>query len=610
MKKKTILIVTEELINLKKMYGNNLILATKSPYFFKTLENDVTNMVSLEEEEMMPSKSTWMLLDQINDIINPIVGDSRAWLYESGYHIEGSGLPQRLSEVLSATRILANILDKEVIDEIILYPCIENMLECMLIRSFAKELNIGLKIKWRNVKNYFLCNNYGIVTRIKYSIYYIQNQLRVKKNCKLVNNVKCRKEQQYQIGIIHASNTKKSINWKSTFIYGMDKEFETCKMLCLNCKDAAVHFRENGIDVDEMEEWLTKETLITNNNEYKENFKKIKNSINKLLQVECNGYNITEVVKYFIFQYLVIDVPRNIYIDTVCKDYFKKNKYQVLSSQGDSNFIETRAMYYNSRDFKTRIFRREGLMIFNVPRYEKLNNIIDIRFFCRGAKRYDDLLKEGWKGAAFWAGDTLYIPKFINMIHKRDNKIKELKDISVLWVPSYVVRGYTTYNSFQNNNYQVARWFEENEKTLYIKFHPSQNENQIELLREKYSNSKNVKIVDKKDSIVDWIDKSDIIITDKSMCIFDGITYGKPVMVLCSPLHYDLMKIHSEGVNIYQSFEELFLVLKKVTSNREEYIKWRDKTVLKQDNYFMNYVSQDDAIKDIADKIKKECQIR
>ena len=144
---------------------------------------------------------------------------------------------------------------------------------------------------------------------------------------------------------------------------------------------------------------------------------------------------------------------------------------------------------------------------------------------------------------------------------------------------------------------------------LYVKFHPNQQESQIKQLYEQYSDCESIQFVDKKESIYDWIEKADVIITDKSLLVFDSITAGKPVMVLCSPLHYSLMSIHEKGVRIYQSMEKLFEELKHIENDREYFEQWRKETVNMQDNYFKSFMKDSDALKDMADALKGECRI-
>ncbi|MBQ6886196.1 MAG: CDP-glycerol glycerophosphotransferase family protein [Lachnospiraceae bacterium] len=606
----TILILSEKPILLNKVKGDIILLATKSSYLFSNISDERVKILSLEHETITPSEKTWKLLDEINNLIKKIIGRERSWVYEAGYHIEGSGLAQNCSDILSGVEIIEQFFEQYDINKVILYPTAENLIECMLLEEeLSHRKNIKLQRHYEGIKNYLFNHNYGIVYLLKCVYAYLNIKKRFWKLWKKAKRDVDKKQENYQLGMLHASNSKKSISWKSSILYGLKEELKTYKLLCLNAREAEEYFKKNGIATDNMEEWLTKETVYKKTREYGKFVKKLLRAKKKDFKSCYINMNITQTVRYFIIMHFLWNVPRNIEIDSICYDYFKKNYYAVINSHGDSNFIETRATYMNTRNADTRLFRQEGLMIFNVPRYESYCNMISIRFFCNDSKRYEELMRQGWKGNAYFIGDIQYIPKFMEQYNGCQKIEKAFKEISVLWAPSYVVRGYTTYNTFQENNEKILSCFNENGWKLYVKFHPNQQENQVKKYKKQYENSKNIQFVNKDDSIYEWIEKADIIITDKSLLVFDGITAGKPVMVLCGPLHYSLMSIHEKGVQIYQRIEEMMEELKSIENDWDFFLQWRKETIKRQDNYFKSFIKESDAIKDMANALKIEQDI-
>lgn len=604
---KTILIVSEKPLDLGRKKSENILLATKSVFLFQEISNDIT-LISLENEKPIPSEETWSLLDEINDLLKKSVESERTWVYESGYHIEGGGLSQNCANVLSAMEIIAALFESKIIDEIILYPVVENLVECMLIEEIAHEKKIKLRRYSKGLRNYLVTKNFGVNPWLKCIYYWLGMKRDDFLLLKKLKNKTVTEKHDYQLGIIQASDAKKSISWTSTWIYGVKEEFDSYRLLCLNAKQAAEHFRGKGIDADIMEEWLTKGTLQKRRREYEMNLKKILVMLRKEFKFIYQNMDISKTIKYFIALHLFLDVPKAVKTDCICMDYFQYNSYQILSSHEDSNFVATKAMYFNTRKAQTKMFNREGLVLFNVQRYEPYANMIEVRFFCEGSQRYKELCRQGWKGRAYFIGDTQYIPQFAQKYTKREEADIKSGKLSVLWAPSYVVRGYTTYNTFQSNNERILRKFKDNGWELYVKFHPNQQEDQTAELYRKYANDRNIHFVDKKDSIYGWINKADVIITDKSLLVFDSIVEGKPVMVLCSPLHYSMLRRHEPGVSIYQNPEDLFIQLERLEKDLSFFADWRERTVRKQDEYFQSFMKDRDAIKDMADALKLECR--
>ena len=154
----------------------------------------------------------------------------------------------------------------------------------------------------------------------------------------------------------------------------------------------------------------------------------------------------------------------------------------------------------------------------------------------------------------------------------------------------------------------ILQGFKENGWDLFVKFHPNQIDDQVKKFYEHYSDCENIRFVDKHDSINDWINKVEIVISEVSLAIFNSIAEGKPVMALCSPLHYSMIKQHEKGIKIYQNIEDMFSELSKIESDWYYYQQWREETVIRQDNYFRSYVQEgEDSIKEMANILKREC---
>lgn len=604
------MVICDKRIATDSIAGDKILLATKAPYLFEGVSDPRVDVIPLENEKPTPAVETWRLLEQVNNILRKVIGTERSWAYEVSYSIEW-GTAQSCLRILSIIEIIERILTQYSPDKIILYPIVDNMIECMLAEEIAQKKKIKLKKHYTGIRNYHVTNNLGIAAYLKYVECFIREMIKfatLKKRAESNTDKQCK---DYQLGIFHWNNTKKEIDRASTWVYGMKAEFKTYRMAVLNAGQAAAHFRSEGIDVDNMEDWMTKETLQSRKEEYGKLIKKCLQAIRNEFEFFFNDLNITKTVRHFIYIHLLCDVPTFLEIDSICHDYFKKNRFKVINCYEESNSIGTRAIFYATRDVQTVMYYKGNLRVDDFPRYEPYPDMIGIRFFCKDSAKYDSLIKQGWNGQAHFIGDIWWIPKFAERYKNRDKVVTTPKEISVLWAPSVFLRVYTTYNTFRRNNIRMLQQFKENGWKLYVKFHPSQIDDPVKELYELYSDCENIQFVDKNESIYDWIKKVDIIISDRSGSFFDSIIEGKPVMALCSsPLHYSHMKQHEKGIIIYQNIEDMFSELSKIENDGYYYQQWRKKTVTRQDDYFRSYMQEegeDDPIKEMANILKKEC---
>lgn len=607
----SILILTENPTKLERGERDSILVATKSPYLFREQISENIQIIPLENEKVMPYQETYDILDEINGYIKRIVGQSRSWVYEAGYLIEGNRLAQKCSDALSAMEVLVNIFTKYTIGKVYLYPSVENLIECMLVRKIAQKNKFKVVVRYSGIRNFLITKNTGIVYSLK-RIRYIMNAI-----CRYIGLLQKagkkqeREEKEYQIGLMISFYSLKHINWLLPLASGIREKFVSYKVICLRGQKTAKHFKDDGYASDSMEDWLTGETIKEKKREYIGLLFKIYKSVKNHLKIVYEEYDITSVILYFISLHLLVDVPGNLEIDAICQDYFSKNKFCAVSTYGDSCFAETRAEYFNTRKDQTKLFRIEGLKLFHLPRYEAYADIIDIRFMSPGAVRYQELMKQGWKGHAYFISDALYWSKFLDMQKTgfRELMKKENEELIVLWAPSYVLGGYTTFNTFEFNNRTILKKFEESNWKLYVKFHPVQSDDQVKTYTRQYSQSKNISFIDKNDSIFKWIEKVDVVITDKSLLIFDSIALGKPVIAICSPYHYFLIGQHQKGIQIYQNMDEMFKMLKEIEDDRTCFVRWREEVLRKQSAYFMSLMKESDPISDIADVLKQECSI-
>lgn len=600
-----ILYVTEEKVNINSENDQLILIATKQPYLFDYLKKDI-EIISLELENELPYEETWSLLDKLNKIIKESVDSSRSWVYEASYHIEGNGIGQSFADVLSSVQVISDILTAYYVDEINIYPSEDNIIECQVFWKLAKIKGITVKENYKNIKAILLYNNHSIINSFLKKVSYLW--ISGKKYSSYIHSIKMslnHESNSYELGIINASDTQKTISWKEKYIYSMAKAFPKMKLMCLNSPFVAGYFSDNKINTDIMEKWLEKSNIKKRKKEYIFFLRKIIPKISSELKYCYKDYDITEILKQYIYIHILLTIPNNLYIDAVCEGYFKYNKFSVMLCHGNSNFIETRAMYYNTRCQDTLLYRKEDLSVFTTKMYEPYQDIINIRFFCQKEGRYNELKNQGWNGNAFFIQDTKYIPKFYNTYVNRIDKKSDVRtDIKIVWCPSYVVKGITTYDTFKKNNSLVASWFEENKYSLLMKFHPHQNMNQINDLVDMYGNSKYIRIADKNESFSKILEDIDIVITDKSLCIFDGIVERKPVMVLCSPYHYELIKQHSEGLRIYTDADEMFTELKRIESDSSYFEKWKAETLQLQDQYFLKYKKDKDGLCEMIEVLK------
>lgn len=592
------LIVTDTRV--KNKYTDQVIVATNKPGIFRKFANDSVKIESLQGDEWVQTEETWKLVDQYNECMKHMQEDER-WIFESGYHIEGQGMPQAFSDMILLQHIFEHIFNQYAINKVKLCISDSNLTECLVALDMARNRKIKVKINYDGFTSY-LKAMITPLSRVMMGMY--MDVRRIKRFYDLFKDAETIKESKIvtkDVGIYIGSNAIKHYNWALDLMQSIRNKIDNYTIITPDRGHTYQRCLDDGFEVVALSDYC---------------FHEIRKSIISTYNRNKNKCEKNLLTKKWLIsnEMLSVSVRRQIYInidwrmtDKICKiincgSFLQKYNLKFLRGHGDWDYTENMSFYHFSRNNSLKIFRVDGIWPMGVQENYLYGDIIGIRYLAKENPCVPLLKKYGYRG------ELVFLPRESFIEKKRPELKTEInilldKEIKVLWAPSYILRGYGSLSNFYEKNESLFEGILNRKKIhLYVKYHPNQNENDINEYKRQYPN---LTFIDKTKSILDCISSVDIVITDYSTVVYEAASLGK---VVCSIIRneneknciYDI----ADYVRIYKSIEELFVDLDELLQNKSAMSKWINDSLAEQEKYFKVDSNQQRATDLIAMDIK------
>lgn len=514
-----------------------IVIATVDAMFFHTMKDKFGYSVELLD---VPFDSEKIEALKIIEYLNMAVFDrvNKKYLYEIGMHIEGSGIEQTVADIIGECEKYSVLLEKYGITEV--YVCCDekNVIDVEVLRLYAKEKHIQLKIcyssKWdlNDWKQFFYCCS-SLANRKFKCFYYFCNSfitfLRAFLSGKMFLWKKNLEEHQYECGRIWFSYAIKHYNWGKCklSVFNHDLSFN---VICVDTqKEVKQRFTNSGISAMQLEDaglclWSISRAIFS----FYIDLVKLHKGLKRLC-IDYADMNLAEIVKFRIWQHVLLDVPHAIIVDEYARNYFAHNSYKYIEAWLGSNSIYTRIFHHHTRNANTVFFRvyNDIYSINYSVSKEVENGMIDVLFIGRNnVYNIDDVYKKnGWNGKCYFLSNTVKNEKSDMEINAYKEKIK------ILWAPSYPLRGIFSARLWEQINAELFEGLIDFDAELYVKYHINQDSRNVMEMYQRYSSVK-VHFVGKEQAIEKCLSEVDIVITTPSLVVFDAMKLNKPVFVI------------------------------------------------------------------------------
>lgn len=575
-----------------------------------TLDGVQIKFIFFDSNKMIFSDETWKIVNRINTEIESISLYNSAYLYQLSSLIEG-GVAQNIADFLFSIDIFQDIIRENKISKIYCDD-ICNYSEILALQCIAREAKIDFTLlstvkKLSHIKYNFLSGGrnrfYVFLVCVKNIV---RDTVKIASICKA--NSKDANVSKYDVAFIFQSNANKHINWLIDSLDAVPKDLSYC-VFCYHADEARKQFHDLGINAKSVEAYWDWKVFGPNLFSYVIDTYKIRKRLRSISKFEFRELNTTREIYDIVNWFYANDVFINILYEKVVRKFVKKNKVRFITGDGDSNFITNRIFYMElkANNDLTLFFKdSSGIEIINAERqkiYEPWGDMISIRFFSPQSLYLRELKRGGWKGKVYYTDDSVYREKFKKYNEMAESTIEGVEYISILWAPSYPMKGHYTVNNFFADNECVLSNLADMNINLYVKFHPNQDIYYTERIVNKYASFTNIRFIGKEEAIETVIKKVDLVLTTPSTVMIDAALMHKMVVCIAENQGFQLIEHMSDGFWIVKrtqiDWQCLINCIKNRYSINSEYNKYTHRQYIFLKRYFSEGYTAMDAIKDM-----------
>ncbi len=509
--------------------------------------NDI-NILPYDLQKPLFFKNAWKMVETINSSFKCVKTRKDLYLYELNYLCEG-GIPLKYADYLYAIAFFNKILQEYNID-IIYSEQICNSRIVDALKDIAKDRNIrlcfinkfGLTLSEMKQKLYF--SNIPVIRTIISFYAQLNCFYRIKKISK--KNKTDSDVEKYDIGIILFSDLSKHVNWLLESLQEIEERFKYC-VFCYHADNAKERLINLGKKAKSVEGYFSYIKALRDYIDYLRDSFAIWKQVKKMPSIYFQNVNVTRTIKNLYIFYLFREKLEDIFYEEIVYKFLQKNQPKLITGNGDTNFISNKIFYFCTKKLNQNvIFYKDAVAIepYNMEKvisaYEPYSYIMNLRFYIQESIAANVLKKQGWQGQCYYMADDKNADKYYKsrLIDEEDLHVKE--KVKVLWAPSYPVEGIYSINSFLKDNETILQSVREVDFQLTVKYHPHQEGKLIKNIIKKYDNSNRIEFVNQYNSIEEYIENADIVITTLSTVIFDAAVKKKLVICLVDDLGIEL----------------------------------------------------------------------
>lgn len=529
---------------IKKDIGHNehIILISTNAKLLDELQQNVEGTI-LDSEHTFFSKETFEIIDTINYIIKKANYIYDSYIYEVESRIEG-GLGGRIQDLLYLIEIFDRVIRNNRIRKIYCEKK-AGALETEAILCVANYYGVSVQTynnsSW---KKRFFSISFLPVTIL--ANMYCRLSI-IKKICEIAKiKHKDNEVEYYDVGYVLWGGSRKHANWaiEKTSLY--DTELKT-GIFCYHTGEGICQLKKAGKNAKSVEAYRNWRLIFYSFIGYFFDKCRILNSTRKRLKTDRIRFlniDVTASIFHLFQDYINRDKLRDVVYDNLVGEFIKYNRFRLLTGNGDTNFSSKKSFFFRTR--------KQGIPFMGFTDSTKLAGIVypagysaqepypfmySFGFWGREDTGLKQMLNNGWDGKYYFYPDTTLLKQYKRretgknlLLNNKKNRINK-----ILWAPSDSTYGlYSVYNFIQDNK-KVIIELSKLSIVLKVKYHISQNEEQIELIRD-FCQKYCVEWIDKREAIEPYIEWADVIITTPSTVMLDAALQNKLVVCIVTDL--------------------------------------------------------------------------
>ena len=576
---------------------NNCVIATTKPNLFEklTFQTDI-EIESLESDEEQASDEVWGLLDRYSDVLK-IIPEEYRWMYESDYAIEDQGLRQHISDLILTERIVKSIFSSYNIIKVNLFIEASNFIECLTIYEMAVNRGIPVKIHYESFRLFVK----AMISPIAQKMFAVGAVFRANvKFCSLWLGCKESSHDyaEYDVGLLMFSDAIKHYNWQKDMMLSTKQNIRNYALVCLGCDGSYTKAKAEGIHALRVEEWMTRKSIMKVwkiYNKYAWKYKKLFAEFDYSLEGEIFEKNIKREI--------AIDFSwRSMWVLKMCsyiESFLKYNKFKFIKIFRGIDWQLNKAFYYYSRDYGTKLIESNYPTAYLVHRKRPNVNLLSI-IYSDDSDIWTSVFKD-YKGERILLNRSSFSKRIVEELPQSLDI--DRKKIRILWAPTYIAKGSGKHSEWEKNNFDVIEGANKRENIeLIVKYHLRQDEEDIKVCKQCY---KDLKIVNKNQSIEDQIEKADIVISDTSTVLYEAVNMGKITISICNEHNSLYISDIIPYIKHFSSAKDLYAELDMYSKEDQDFKGWT-KSILDQQNellinwlrkknemYITDYIAQD-----------------
>lgn len=574
----------------KKQVGESIYIVTTKEEVLKAYREMGVDGIRADNVADISSEEMSAVLDHINQCMikeTEIYMDHKLQMLWEIADCHGEDISVRIDTFLSIIKNCSSLIEKNFEDAEI-FCCKSNKDVCNIVAKILQSKGVTFHIHFSRIYDrlsFFINKSNGflkllvlsgkntilIAKLVWYCLYFHKNE----------------GKNSYTFGTAMCSNAIRIYNWLLDTIDEI-KKFDSYKILCMECRITYKKLLKLGIEADSMEEWTDWSITCNKLSEYFRLRKEIKKNLDKEYKFQYLGVDFSEVIRNSLTFYLYSDMMEKYKWNIICASYFSHNTYQIIEPWCTSSYPQTRVFYINTE--KTKYCRYYGYQMYLNRSWEKWTEIFDISFFSPIGVDVKKVFEKYNIDAKTYYSDIREEQLYRRWYEKKNVTETEYSDnrdkLTLFYAPSGSERYLRTVSDIVEKANMILDYAKYHDVDLICKFHPEDKESdQINEVISKYQHYGNIMFPDATNAAQSYIQRADVVITDTSAIILDGVVDRKPVVCFLSTREYKAIDYLSNNIQMFFDISNLVSCLEQI-QERNTFDEWREQRINNQDEIF------------------------
>jgi len=507
---------------------------------------------------------------------------------------EGGMTTQRIQDSLLLLRSYLGIFDDYRINGIILICNQASIWEDEVLKHVARSRNIKVKVIGGSGLKVLLSRGFILVKYFLRDLLNILGILRVRLKGKIKYNPAAviKDEIAFQL----CSSSDKHVENIVPIMKALQRKNYRTVALCWNAAGGANKVRKEGLNVEELENYIPVSIILSSFFNLHVGRNKFKIKLKELLldhKFYYMGVHLAEILLPSMHYFMQVDLPQRYRLDAALKKYFSLHSPAAIKLWGGGQMVEGDLVLKNIDAKKKPLLMYWFWIVLDNP-YDYFSRQIDL-FLSSGIDHEEYLGKHGVSSNRIRNIGMNRYDHLSGFIEKHSpSQSREYLGLSpefllyILYDSNYIVRGYLTAAEQMQMLSSLLTFAKQNPKVaLMIKPHPAHRRGMLEQYL-KYHSLKNVFLIDRDMLPYHAINASDVVIMKCSTLGLEAMIFKRPVISVILDEETRWM-VYGKAVEYLTDTVELIKLLDNLSRDINFRNRWSKDAINRQDNFLKEH---------------------